>query len=436
MGLNLDHSTSTRLNILVVGAGIAGLTTATALRQAGHDVSVFETSHLLHEVGAAITIQPNGLIVLSRLGFDFEAAKPVPIYSVGLFKGDTLEEIESYRPSGRIPSSVTSDGVNGALKYDTAISFHRVDLHTQLRQLAEKNGVKIHLGVKITKIDLENAEMELSDGTSRRGDVLIGADGIHSFVRKTALGKIGIVESEDVGWNIYRWLLDTNVVMEDPSLRALVRNNERATYMLPDGRETTRLVWYQCRNGEIQNLAFFSPGSDGDATHEDYGASADKLPLLKFFKSTGYDSALITLVEKAQTIKSWRLRNRAPLNTYAYGKTILIGDAAHPMLPFNAQGGTQALEDAGALFSLFSNLPGKEALEDRMKAFDKVRVKRAGRQQIVSSVPGEEVKDLGERLKHWEEEDTVSGREGERREQKEMGYNVFEECEAVLRHSD
>lgn len=208
---------------------------------------MFEASHLLQEAGAAITIQPNGLLVLSRLAFDFEAARPVPIYSVGLFRGDTLEELESYRPSGQIPSSTRSDDGNGPPKYDTAISFHRVDLHTQLRRLAEKNGVKIHLGVKITKINLENAEMEMSDGANHRGDLLIGADGIHSFVRKTALGKAGVAESEDVGWNIYRWLLDTNVVTEDPSLRALVRNNERAAYMLPYEGKTTRLVWYPCR---------------------------------------------------------------------------------------------------------------------------------------------------------------------------------------------
>ena len=91
------------------------------------------------------------------------------------------------------------------------------------------------------------------------------------------------------------------------------------------------------------------------------------------------------------------------------------------MLPFNAQGGTQALEDAGALFSLFADLPGKEAINERMGIFDKLRVKRAGRQQIISSVPGEEVKDLGERLKDWEEEETASGNQVERREQKEMG---------------
>jgi salicylate hydroxylase len=108
-------------------------------------------------------------------------------------------------------------------------------------------------------------------------------------------------------------------------------------------------------------------------------------------------------------MKAWRLRNRSPLSTYVYGKTVLVGDAAHPMLPFNAQGGNQALEDAGALFALLSNLPNKEALSERSKMFDLVRRKRAGRQQIISSVPREQVKDLGKKLNGYEDEGVVVG---------------------------
>jgi salicylate hydroxylase len=92
------------------------------------------------------------------------------------------------------------------------------------------------------------------------------------------------------------------------------------------------------------------------------------------------------------------------LTTYVYGETILIGDAAHPMLPFNAQGGNQALEDCGALFALFSNLQSKAQVPERMRIFDQVRRKRANRQQIVSSVPAEEAKNLGDKLKGYESE--------------------------------
>lgn len=110
------------------------------------------------------------------------------------------------------------------------------------------------------------------------------------------------------------------------------------------------------------------------------------------------------VTRKADTIKTWRLRNRTPLAAYIYGKTILVGDAAHPMLPFNAQGGNQALEDAGALLALFLDLPREDIVAERMKLFDEVRRKRANRQQIISSVPAEAVKNLGSRLGGYEDE--------------------------------
>jgi salicylate hydroxylase len=81
------------------------------------------------------------------------------------------------------------------------------------------------------------------------------------------------------------------------------------------------------------------------------------------------------------------------------------------MLPFNAQGGNQALEDCGALFALFSNLPTKTHLRERLKLFDQVRRKRANRQQIISSIPAEETKNLGEKLKEYESEGPANVRE-------------------------
>jgi salicylate hydroxylase len=116
---------------------------------------------------------------------------------------------------------------------------------------------------------------------------------------------------------------------------------------------------------------------------------------------------------KAPTIKCWRIRDRIPLQKYTYGSTILIGDAAHPMLPLNAQGGNQALEDAGALLTLFLNLESgkKEEIKERMRLFDLVSTRRAGRQQIINSVPPSEVTSLGDRLKGFEDESP--GEEGE-----------------------
>ncbi|KAH7312885.1 FAD binding domain-containing protein [Rhexocercosporidium sp. MPI-PUGE-AT-0058] len=352
---------SEQLTIIVVGAGIAGLTAATALKHAGHKVTVVEGSKLLQEVGAAITLSPNGTRVLSKLGFDFEAARGVRMDSVAVYAGDTLKKQDVYPPG-------SMDGIEPKFGFPYR-AFHRVDLHNELRKLALLNDTKgpkvsLCLGVKVVRVDVENAEVESEDGEIWKGDLLIGADGLHSFVRSAALGTdVAKGEwTEDVVWDIYRWLLDTKDVEADPELKALMRK-ARSTFVLACGDKTLRLVWYACRNGEVQNLAAFCPGKGGNSIGEDYSQPVSKELILELFSA--YHPTILRLLEKADNIKKWRLRNRTPLKSYIYGKTILIGDAAHPMLPFNAQAGNQALEDCGALLTLFSNLPDKDAISGR-----------------------------------------------------------------------
>ncbi|KAK0101955.1 hypothetical protein ONS95_001236 [Cadophora gregata] len=152
---------SEQLNIIIVGAGIAGLTAATALKHAGHKVTILESSKLLQEVGAAITLSPNGTRVLAKLGFDFAAARGVRMDSVAIYAGDTLEKHDVYPPGAM-------DGVEDHLGFPYR-AFHRVDLHNELRKLALQDDdtgprVDLHLGVKIVRDNVQNAEVESEDG--------------------------------------------------------------------------------------------------------------------------------------------------------------------------------------------------------------------------------------------------------------------------------
>jgi salicylate hydroxylase len=167
--------------------------------------------------------------------------------SVSYFAGDTLEEKHIYPPGAM-------DNIEENLGFPYR-AFHRVDLHHTLKAMALKidgTGLEIDLklGVKIVRVDVENAEIETDDGIVRKGDILIGADGLHFCVRKAALafsedtGKDEV--SEDGGWDIFRWLLDTEVVEGDSELKALFRQG-RQTFVYPHEGKIFRLVWYSCR---------------------------------------------------------------------------------------------------------------------------------------------------------------------------------------------
>ena len=167
----------------VVGAGIAGLSAAIALRRAGLEVHVYERSQFKNEIGAAISAPPNATAALRRWGFDFVAAKTVPNLCTRYAPAEDLLTVSELKYED-------IEAVMGA----PCLSFHRVDLHSGLRALAtedegrdergakgEAKGipVKIHLGCEVQSVDCENGVLVLANGTQVRKDLVIIADGAH-----------------------------------------------------------------------------------------------------------------------------------------------------------------------------------------------------------------------------------------------------------------
>ncbi|KAL8709391.1 MAG: hypothetical protein Q9225_007461 [Loekoesia sp. 1 TL-2023] len=235
------------LNIIVVGAGIAGLSAAVSLRQAGHTVTVFEKSKFAVEIGAALLLVSNGTRVLSRLGFSFERARGQHFTAWETLDGRTLANIGSL------------DLTDAEKRYGAPLMcVHRVDLHKELLRLAaaeDTNARKVQLHLKSTAVDARPAEgeVELADGSIHRADLVVAADGLHSVLKRAALGSQASPPAS-TGSSAFRFLIKTKSLIDDPQLVELFKWKCKGPTILADTQEVERerhMVWYDCQGFDV-----------------------------------------------------------------------------------------------------------------------------------------------------------------------------------------
>ncbi|KAH8805538.1 salicylate hydroxylase [Xylogone sp. PMI_703] len=382
------------LNITIVGGGIAGVTAAIACRRAGHNVTIYERSSLNNEFGAAISMGPNASRSLLAWGFD-----PV--------RARAIEGKRSYRAYGpTLESFHIMEHGNITETYGSPYLFiHRVDFHDELRRLATENKGKgqpatIHLKSPVTRYAPRTGSIELTEGAIITGDLVIAADGVHSIAVETILGAPN--PAYPTGQIAYRFLIPTSKLLEDPLTAQLVDNEGTMKFFIDPGDFSRRLVWYPCRNHEIQNFALFQHSNE-EIGSEDWQTSASREALLDMYSD--FHPAILAIIDKATNIKKWPLLFRAPVQTWHKRKLLAVGDAAHPMLPHQGQGASQALEDAVALGIVLSGATN-DTLEHRLQIFEKIRMKRASIIQIFSNAGQEQADRIhGDAAKYINTED-------------------------------
>lgn len=332
-----------RAEVAVVGAGIAGLAAALALARAGREVLVIERAETLGEVGAGLQMSPNAVRALDFLGVGEavrEAGSRPAEVLLRLHRGGEI--------AFRMPLGETVERRFGA----PYLHLHRADLHGILLAAARVAGVEILLGEPVAglerpgKWDGETARLR-TDRHEIEADLLLGADGVRSILRAEVAGESAPRFSGNVAW---RGLAPAEGLPEAVS-------GPRATVWMGLGKH---LVVYPLRRGK--SLNFVAVESRNAWTEENWSKPGDPRALREKF--AGFAEPVQALLSRVSETYLWGLFSHAPLPRWSNGRTVLIGDAAHPTTPFLAQGAAMALEDAASLalsLSRGKTLPAWEA---------------------------------------------------------------------------
>jgi 2-polyprenyl-6-methoxyphenol hydroxylase-like FAD-dependent oxidoreductase len=313
--------------VAIIGGGIGGLTAANALSRAGIEVAVHEAAAELKEIGAGVALHPNAMKVLRAIGVEGnvrEVAGHAPWQVVRNWKtgrviGKTSREQQA-----------ASFGITGA-------TVHRADLLDVLAGALPAGLVT--LGQRCTGVRPDGglAVARFADGSEVEADVIVGADGIHSPVRASLFGPDA---PRFTGKICYRSVIPTGAVSGSrPSL-------EGAQWLGPHGT----IVLYPLRGEELINVVCHY--DDASYRHESWIAECSREEVLERY--AGWHESLLRLFAASQTWYKWALYDRDPIPRWTRGRVTVLGDAAHPMLPYLGQGACQAIEDGAVLATALS----------------------------------------------------------------------------------
>ncbi|MFD0689888.1 FAD-dependent monooxygenase [Actinomadura fibrosa] len=343
--------------IAILGGGIGGLAASAFLYREGMSATVYEQASELKEIGAGLVVAPNAARLLRRLGvMDGLAERAVRL--------DTGWEFRRWE-DGTVLSAEDLASSCEELYGEHTYTAHRADLLAALRSAVPGD---VRLGkrcVGITVGDGGLPVLRFADGETTEPDIVIGADGIHSVVRGAVTEPSPAVYS---GYCAFRALV--------PSERApaFARRPAQTLWIGPGHH----LVHYPVSAGRFVNLVAFAPA--GDDVVESWTATATVREFLAEFAT--WDARLTDLIQAAGTPGRWALLDRAPLRRWTRGPVTLLGDAAHPMFPFFAQGAAQAIEDAAVLARCVADRPGDPL--GALRRYERLRIPRTTRLQEAS----------------------------------------------------
>ncbi len=320
----MNTQTQSRPSALIAGGGIGGMAAALALARLGMPVTVLEQAAQLGEIGAGIQLGPNAFAALDALGAGANA-RARAVFTERLIMMDAVDAAE-------VGTFEVGDAFRQRFGNPYAV-IHRADIHTAiLEQVRSTPGITLVTSCHVESVEQDDNGVTVTDqqGRSFHADVLVGCDGVRSVVRNKVVG-------DDVrvsGHVVYR------AVIPAERMPAALRMNAPVVWAGPN----CHLVHYPLRNGEQYNLVVTFHSREKEVWNVRDGSKEE---VLSYF--TGIDALPRQLLELPDSWKRWSTADRNPVQNWSEGRITLLGDAAHPMLQYLAQGACMALEDAVTL---------------------------------------------------------------------------------------
>lgn len=230
---------------------------------------------------------------------------------------------------------------------------------------------KLHVSSPVADVDPIKGTITLKDGTTVEGDVVIGADGVHSVTRTKVPG--ANVKPFSAGKSVFRFMIPRETAEKDPKTSELIKETGTC---LTANKGNRKIVMYPTTHNQLLNFGCFHPESESEAS-DDWNTHGKKEKLLELFEDWGESfRALLQLVD-SNSLHIYRLWDMMEIPNWAEGRLALLGDAAHPFLPFLGSGGATAIEDAAALGVVLEAGLTREEVPARLKLYEDIRHDRA-----------------------------------------------------------
>jgi salicylate hydroxylase len=336
---------------------------------------------MLRETGALISLQPNASKIITSWDLDKFLAATEPLHDRCFRMINTAGEV--VREIGLDPATFGADRT----------IYHRQDLHSALRQAAESSdlpgqAVQVRTAAAVVSCNPETGSVTLENGETVTADLVVGADGIHSVIRTAVLGAQH--DAVPTGTSAYRMLMPIEALNGIEVPPSVFVPGDAATTMIVG--HDKRVIMGPGRGGKVFGIVALVPD---EKMHEEssttsWVAEGSKVKLQETFKD--FPPWLGSIFEKAPDVALWQLRDIDPLSTWVNGRVIIIGDAAHSMLPTQGQGASQSVEDAEALQAFLAPIQHKPSKDEISKALTEVFDARYERASVIQGCSREQAK--------------------------------------------